>query len=437
MPLFKSNITTLNLPTESRGLFGSPTVPLTALAAWEGIGGGPTASGELVSERTAMAISTVYTCVTILAEGIASLSCKLMKRLDKGRADAISNPLYDLLSVAPNPEMTAFTFWSTLVGCSALTGNGYAQIIRDSNQVPESIWPLNPLKTEPIRQLDGTLAFKTSDGMKDGTYRIIDAADVLHFPLFSFDGIRGVGPIRAARESFASARAMEKYGARFFANGAQPPSLLIRKGAAPDPKVQAEIRESWKAAHSGDNQHSQGFLYGDWDVKTIGLDPQDTQFIAARNYTRADIAAMFKIPAGMVGSLEKLSNNNWTGQQLGFVIDTLRPIIIRIEQELQRKLLNGRGASKLFVTFDVTERLRGDFEAQTRTLALGRQWGILTANECRVVLGYNPVGPEGDILIVPVNMANAEQLPAQANMQNIDEQPTEPTTPKDSTDESK
>lgn len=431
MPLFKSNITTLNLPTETRGRLGSPTVPLTALAAWESIDGGPTASGELVSERTAMAISTVYTCVTILSEGIASLPCKLMRKQAKGRAEAVETPLYDLLAYAPNPEMTAFTFWSTMVGCSALTGNGYAQIIRDASGALESIWPLHPLKTEPFRQPDGTLVYKTSDGMQEGTYRLVAAKDVLHFPLFSMDGIKGIGPIRAARESFATARAMEKYGARFFANGAQPPSLLIRKGNPPDPKVQAEIRESWKAAHSGENQHAQGFLFGDWDVKTIGLDPQDTQFIAARNYTRADIAAMFKIPPQNVGSLERQSNNNYTQQQLSLVTDTFRPIIIRMEQEIQRKLLPtvGRNAGNLFVTFDVTERLRGDFKTQTETLALGRQWGILTANECREELGYNPVGEQGDILIVPVNMANAEQLPAQANTENIDEQPLDPPPP--------
>src|SRR5665213_399525 len=150
MPLFKNNITTLNLPTERRDFMGSPTTPMTALAAWEGIGGGPTASGELISERTAMAISTVYTCVTILSEGVASLPCKLMKRLDKGREEAVSNPLYALLAFAPNPEMTAFTFWSSIVGSSALTGNAYAQIVWGENKVPESIWPLNPLKTEPV-----------------------------------------------------------------------------------------------------------------------------------------------------------------------------------------------------------------------------------------------------------------------------------------------
>lgn len=405
-------------------MLDSASTPLTALAAWSDLGGAPTSSGELVNERTAMAISTVYTCVTILAEGVASLPCKLMRRENKGKSEAVENPIYDLLAYAPNPEMTAFTFWSTLVGCSALTGNSYAQIVRDASGVVESLWPLHPLKTEPIRQPDGTLAFKTSDGMKEGNYRIIASKDILHFPLFAMDGIKGVGPLRAARESFAMARAMEKYGASFFVNGGTVPSLLIRKGTPPDPKVQVEIRESWKAAHSGENQHTQGFLFGDWDVKSVGLPPEETQFIASRNYTRADISAMFKIPPQMVGSLERMSNNNWIGQQLGFVIDTLRPIAVRIEQELARKLLPtvGRNAGKLFVTFDVTERLRGDFEAQIKTLALGRQWGILSTNECRSELGYNPVGPEGDILIVPVNMANAEQLPAQAKMENIDEQ---------------
>jgi len=423
MPLFKDDITTLNLPIERRFSLDSPATPLTALAAWEGVSGGATASGEWVNERNALAISTVYTCVSILSEGIASLPCKLMKRLERGRAEAVTNPIYNLLAYAPNPEMTAFTFWSTMVGCSALTGNAYAQIVRNESGVPESIWPLHPLKTEPFRQENGVLAFKTTDGQKAGTYRVIPAADILHFPLFSMDGIKGVGPIQAARESFATAKAMEKYGARFFANGAQPPSLLIRKGNPPDPKVQAEIRESWKAAHSGENQHSQGFLFGDWDVKTIGLDPQDTQFISARNYIRADIAAMFHIAPQYVGSLERLSNNNYTQQQLSLVIDTFRPIVIRIEQELQRKLLTGRSASKLYVLFDVTERLRGDFEAQTRTLALGRQWGILTANEAREELGYNAVGPEGDRLIVPLNMIDSDKLPGLTKPDNTKQLP--------------
>jgi HK97 family phage portal protein len=304
--------------------------------------------------------------------------------------------------------MTAFTFWSSIVGASALCGNSYAQIIRDLSGTPESIWPLNPLKTEPVRNATGQLAFKTTDGMTDGAYRIIPAADVLHFPLFSLDGIKGISPVSAARESFAMAKAMERYGARWFANGATPPSLLINKSTGkPDAKAQKEFVEAWQAAHSGTNQHKQGILWGDWDVKTIGLSPEDSQFLVARNFQRSDIAAMFKLPPHMVGSLEKLSNSNYSGQQLGFVTDTLRPILVRIESELKRKLLK---SSRFFVEFDTSERQRGDFQAMAQSIALARQWGVLDADECRAMLGYAPRGGAATALITQVNMTNLESL---------------------------
>lgn len=45
-----------------------------------------------------------------------------------------------------------------------------------------------------------------------------------------------------------------------------------------------------------------------------------------------------------------------------------------------------------------------------QSYALGRQWGILTANECREDMGYNARGPEGDVLLTAVNMADSSQV---------------------------
>lgn len=406
MPLFDNEITSLNLRTEVRsGMFDDPTSPMTAVAVWNELDGGPTASGELVSDRTAMAISTVYTATTVLSEAIASLPCRLMRTLDKGQEEATDHWLHDLLAVAPNDEMTGFTFWSTMVGCSALTGNGYAEIRKDSDGTVSGLWPLHPNKTEPVRQKDGTLAYRTSDGMKDGTYRIIKSENVLHFPLFAIDGIKGIGPVSAARESFALAKAAEKFGARWFGNGAHVPSVFINKGAKPDPKVQRELRESWQEAYGGNNSGKQGFLFGDWDVKSVGLSPEDSQFLATRNFQRADIAAMFHLQPHQVGDTSRLSNANHVQAQLTFVTDTLRPIAARIEAELKRKLLKGK--SDLFVLFDLKERLRGDFNTQMTGYATSKQWGLLTTNEIRAEMGYSSVGPEGDVLWSPVNMQNS------------------------------
>lgn len=402
-----------------------PTTPLTAVAVWNELDGGPTASGELVSERTAMAISTVYTAVTVLAEAVASLPCQLMRVDANGRQQATDQSLYDLLAYEPNPEMSAFTFWSTMVGCSALTGNGYAEIRRDPDGPVSGLWPLHPWKTEPIRLPDGTLAYRTQDGEKDGSWRMIAAKNILHFPLFALDGIKGVSPVSAAREAFALAKAAEKFGARWFGNGAHVDSVLINKGAKPDPKVQRELRESWQDAHGGVNSGKQGFLFGDWDVKAIGISPEDSQFLATRNFQRADIGAMFHLQPHQVGDTSRLSNANHVQAELSFATNTLRPICIRIEAELKRKLL--AKSPTLRVSFDFSERLRGDMQTQMQSFAWGKQWGLMTTNEIRAQLGLPKMGPEADVLWSPVNMQNSDLMLTTKSIQDAPlDEPTEP-----------
>lgn len=437
-----SKLTALNLEapeqrstadTEQRSSsFGDPTTPLTALTVWGDLDGGGTASGEMISERTAMAISTVYTCVTLLSEAVASLPCKLMRTLPNGKEEATDNPLFNLLAYSPNEEMTSFTFWSTIVGCSALTGNGYALITRDPDGTPNGFWPLHPLKTSPIRLPNGKLAFKTTDGQGEGTApRILDAKDVLHFPLFSLDGIKGVGPVTSARETYALAKATEKFGGKWFGNGAQTSAILINKGAKPDPKVQTELKESWQSSHGGANQNKTAFLFGDWDLKTVGMSPEDSQFLGTRAYTRADIAAMFHVAAHMVGDTSRLSNTNHIQAQLQFVTDTLRPILCRIEAELKRKLVGVK--SNLGWVFDLTERLRGDFATQMTSYAMSKQWGLMTTNEIRKQMGLNPLGPEGDVLWSPVNMQNSDLMLATQSIQDapLGTDPAAPTDPPD------
>jgi HK97 family phage portal protein len=172
--------------------------------------------------------------------------------------------------------------------------------------------------------------------------------------------------------------------------------------------VQKELRESWQEAYGGNNSGRQGFLFGDWDVKTVGLSPEDSQFLATRNFQRADLAAMFHLQPHQVGDTSRLSNGNHVQAQLTFVTDTLRPIAGRIEAELKRKLLKGK--SDLFVLFDLKERLRGDTQTQMTSYAIGRQWGFLSVNDIREDLGLNNIGPEGDTFLYPVNMGDAAQL---------------------------
>ena len=72
---------------------------------------GNSISGKSVTERSAMQMTAVYSCVRILAEAVAGLPLHLYRYKDGGgKEKATDHPLYLLLHDEPNPEIQ--TLWT-------------------------------------------------------------------------------------------------------------------------------------------------------------------------------------------------------------------------------------------------------------------------------------------------------------------------------------
>lgn len=370
-----------------------------------------TSSGEPINESIALQHVSVYACTRVIAESVGSMTIRLYKRLPKGRQEALDNPLHRVLSTQPNSEMSAPVVWESAAAAMCLTGNSYLEILRNGEGLPVGLYPLDPRITEPVRLPNGQLAYKTQVGQSNGQSRIINAADMLFFPLFSFNGLKGLSPIGQARNSVGLAIAAEKYGSKFFGNNSIPPGLLTPVGEVSEEDL-ANMRNFWEKANSAANQGRIGVLPSDWKLTQLSISPEDSQFLETRQFSRTDIAALFRVPPNMIGDTSRLSNNNHEQQSLSFVTDTLRPYLVRIEKEIECKLLPPDGS--MFVEFDIRSRLRGDFATTMQGFATGKQWGFFSTNYVLNELGENPVGPEGDILWAPVNMTNASNLIAPA-----------------------
>lgn len=416
----RSSITTLDIGTPSVYLpkpekrsnpLENPAISLASPAAWSWIlNSSPTAAGEVISIDSAMQISTVYTCIRIIAETCASLRLRLFERLNSGRVEAFDNSLHYLLSVQPNIEMSAFSLWETFFGSMAATGNGYAQIERAVSGDPIAIWPLDPRKTKSHRDTSGKLIYLTSDGMSDGKQRVIQPADMIHCPLYSWDGINGLSPIMQAKQSLGLAKAAEKFGAKFFGNGGQPRALLT-PDFDPDDAAGEELRESLTAQTGGENSLGITVLPQKWTYTPLSISPEEAQFLATRQMQRADIAALYRLDPHQVGDTTRMSNTNSEQQAIAFVSQCLRPYLSRVEVEIARKLLpRAVGKAAQFVAeFDVAEILRGDF----KSVQAGYQTGVLSGwynrNEVRRELGENPVAGL-DTFLVPANMMSADRV---------------------------
>ena len=225
----------------------------TAGSAYRFYMGGSTA-GKNVTERSAMQMTAVYSCVRVLSEAVASLPLHVYKyRSDGGKEKAIDHTLYRLLHDEPNPEMTSFVFRETLMTHLLLWGNAYAQVIRNGKGEVIALDPLMPNRMQVNRNEKGQLYYQYTTSPDDaptmeGSTVVLMPEDVLHIPGLGFDGLVGYSPIAMAKNAIGLAMATEEYGAKFFANGAAPSGVLEHPGTLKNPD---KVRESWNATFGG------------------------------------------------------------------------------------------------------------------------------------------------------------------------------------------
>ena len=371
---------------------------------------GSTASGETVTEYSAMQISAVFCCVRILSEAVASLPLHMYRQTsDSGKVKAVDHPLYAVLHDEPNAEMTSFVFRETLMSHILLYGNGYAQIIRNGRGETVGLYPLLPDKMTVDRDEKGQLYYRYYTNnrevptLKDGSV-ILMPEDVFHVHGMGFDGIVGYSPIAMAKNAIGVAAACEKFGASYFANGAAPGAILTHPTTLKNPD---KVRNAWEAAFRGPSKSNRVAVLEEGLTYTpISINPAEAQFLETRKFQINEIARIFRIPPHMIGDLEKSSFSNIEQQSLEFVTYTLDPWIVRWEQAIKKSLLTPEEKKKLFFFFYLDGLLRGDYQSRMAGYATARQNGWVNANEIRELEGWDriPENEGGDLYLLNGNM---------------------------------
>ncbi|MGX7092545.1 phage portal protein [Hutsoniella sourekii] len=369
---------------------------------------GNSSAGKNVNERSAMQMTAVYACVRILAESVASLPLHLYSSNEDGNKEkAKEHPLYFILHDEPNPEMTSFIFRETLMTHLLLWGNAYAQVIRNGKGEVVSIYPLMPNKMK-VKRDNLTKEIIYEYYHEDGKVELSDF-DVLHIPGLGFDGLIGYSPIAMAKNAIGMALATEEYGAKFFANGAQPGGVLEHPGIIKDPE---RVRDSWSQSFGGSsNSNKIAVLEEGMKYTPISISPEQAQFLETRKFQITEIARIFRVPPHMVGDLEKSSFSNIEQQSLEFVKYTLDPWVLRWEQAMNRALISKKDKPSYFISFNVDGLLRGDYESRMNGYATARQNGWMSANDIRTLENLDLISKEdgGDLYLVNGNMLPLEK----------------------------
>ena len=201
--------------------------------------------------------------------------------------------------------------------------------------------------------------------------------------------------------------ATENYGATFFANGAQPSGVLEYPGNLNNSGL---IRESWEKMFQGKGANRVAILEEGMTYKSLGLPPEQAQFLETRKFQLNEIVRIFHVPPHMIGDLEKSTYSNIEQQSIEFVQHTVNPWVTRLEQSMNMALLSPLERKKYTIRFNLDGLLRGDYTARMNGYAVGRQNGWLSINDIRRLEDMNPISAEdgGDRYLVNGNMVDAK-----------------------------
>ena len=366
-------------------------------------------SGVNVTEQSALAISTVYACVYKIASTLSSLGLEIYVRDGRNVEVANQHPAYDLITSTPNEHQNAYDFWETVVASALMYGCGYAIIERNNRGYAERLVPVSYYDVD-VKDVDGERVFVIRD------YGVVTQENMLEI-----SNMNRMSPIRLHRENIGLAKAAQDFGSEYFGQKGQMTGVLASD--QPLRKEQMDvIQNSWNqsAMNAGTKLLPFGFKY-----QRITITPDEAQFIETRKFQAEEICRIYNVPPVLVQLPSQTTYNNVEQQNLMFARHTISPWTKRIEQEIDRKLIQSFERPEVYSKFNMNDLHRGDLAARTNYYQQMLQSGVMSINEVRSKEQMNPV-EGGDVHTVQVNQIALDRLGAFSDkMSESDgEQPT-------------
>lgn len=366
---------------------------------------GLTESGAVVSYRRAMQQATVWACVRIISESIASLPIELIRKNRDGTVEPVTeHPALDVLHM-PNDWQTCHEFIQQNVIWTELRGNGYAYKVKDGQGRVRRLMPISEDYVDVEQLGDWSLEYFVGAehpqvSGKFGPDRI------MHWRNFALDSYKGLSTIGYAREAVGLALQTETHGARLFRQGAQG-GLVLEHPAVLNDEAYNRLKQSVKLEWEGaQNAFKTKILEEGMKVSNLSMTNEDSQFLETRKFQKEEIASLFGVPSFLLNSSEKSTTWGSGLEQItkSFIRFTLGPRLNRISQTLAHELLLPNEQRNLMFRFNTDAFTLGDFKERMDGYRAGIESGVINPNEARQKEGMNP-RENGNEYRKPVNIS--------------------------------
>ena len=353
----------------------------------------PTAAGEHVTDRTALAIADVFACVRALSDGAVLCPLECYRDGEQGRVP-ITGGRGPALLRQPQPGLTQSAFVARLVQHCALFGESFVGKIRDVDGALVQLEPLSPDRVV-VQIIDGAPRY-TYYSILGGVFEGLTTADVIHVRgMTAPDGVRGASPVSLCREALGLAANLSVSASATWANGAVPSGILT---VPPGPQAEEQLgvlSDAWAARHQGAQARGRiAVVSGDVKFAALTMPLSDAEFIATRKLSTAEISRVFRVPVSVIGgsSGDSLTYKTTESEAQAFATFGLQPWLKLIEDaiSLDNELLPGESAG---ARFNMDALLRADTATRAAVAVQLVAAGVMSREEARTLNGLNGPPP--------------------------------------------
>ena len=351
-------------------------------------GGPPAVSGTAAGAPTA--VSTALIIVGFLARRLGALPRFVHERDDRTRRP-VTDPRFGFLTGAPNRDQHSVPFWTSAFAHL----EGWADMFLWRRTVGADTVGLDLVHP-------GAVKVVRDPATGERTYRL-HGADTAHgsdevvhvVGGVSWDGLRGVPPVRAGLGAHETARLQDRWQRDFLRSGSAPAGVMSTPAELDDQAV-AEFYSAWEATHGG-RMGGVVLVEGGAQFTPVTIPPAEAQLLQARQFSREEVLGFYApgMPHHLIGW--KSNTSNWgTGIEQQGIHLVQHVLLLRLDlvsDVLSRALL----PPGLRLGFDVGMWLRGDTKTQAQTFAAMRAGGAITRDEWRAEAGLPVLGAPDDV----------------------------------------
>lgn len=349
-------------------------------------------------------VNYVYHAISTLASDIASLDWELVN--ESGRQ--VSDQKIVTLLNEPNPGVSYNSFMQRSVMHLLLDGNIFyllevLNLLDFTTGNPTAIVPLNPatvkihnsigeiVSSRTITNVIGIKHYEIDEGRALG---IIEPDKIVQVRIPSpHNNVRGMGKIQGNQFSLDADRLSSIFMNTFYAQGANISYAITpgeTLGKIAKEQFDKDIRESYEGQH---NWNKIAMLPAKATIQQLSLSQKDMEFLDQQKMSRMNINAFLGMEPIISGFGDNSKYDSAEEQKKVYFQTNLPRIYKPIMAGINKIIARIRPG----ITFKIITKEIVDMEMQNAIARDMLQFGALTSNEYREMVGKAPI-PENDVM---------------------------------------